>query len=131
MDWKRHRKATAPGFNEKNNAHVFQESIVQAQGMLRKWTGLEGKGNITLTEVPMDSMRLTLHIISKVGFGVGLSWPGEKPSENERQTGIDFSSSEPPEGFTMTFEHALMSLLDNLIWVLLLPSWLLSKSPNS
>jgi hypothetical protein len=126
VDWKVHRKVTSPGFNEKNNALVFKESIAQTQGMLRKWLGADGRGNRTLTEVPMDSMRVTLHIISKVGFGVGLLWPGEEPSEKDRVAGLNYSSHEPTEGFTMSFEHALSTLLENLIWVLLFPEWLLS-----
>jgi cytochrome P450 len=127
IEWKKHRKITSPGFNEKNNALVFKESIAQAQGMLRKWLGSNGNGNHTLYEVPMDSMRATLHIISKIGFGVSLLWPGEQPSEKEKGTGVNFASNEPPEGFTMSFEHALSTLLENLMWVLLLPRWLLSK----
>jgi len=125
-EWKMHRKVTSPGFNEKNNILVFQESVAQTQGMLRKWMGPDGKGNHTLTEVPMDSMRVTLHIISKIGFGVGLLWPGEEPTEKDKKAGLNYSSHQPTEGFTMSFEHALSTLLENLIWVLLFPGWLLS-----
>jgi hypothetical protein len=123
-----HRKVTAPGFNEKNNALVFQESVAQTQGMLRRWMGPDGKANHTLTEVPVDSMRLTLHIISKIGFGVGLLWPGEEPSEKDKKASLNYGSHEPTEGFTMSFEHALSSLLENLVWILLFPDWLLSES---
>jgi cytochrome P450 len=104
-EWKQHRKIAAPGFNEKNNTLVFAEAVAQAQGMLRKWMGPDGKGNNTLEEVPTDAMRLTLHIITRIGFGVRLLWPGEK----------------------MSFEHSLDTLLENLIWVLLTPKWVLSK----
>src|ERR1700712_2952473 len=65
-EWKSHRKVTSPGFNEKNNVLVFEESCQQTQGMLRKWTGQAGSSNITLDEVPTDAMRLTLHIISRI-----------------------------------------------------------------
>ena len=127
-DWKMHRKVTSPGFNEKNNVLVFRESVAQTQGMLRKWMGPDGKGNHTLTEVPMDSMRVTLHIISRIGFGVGLLWPGEEPSENDKKASLNYSSHQPTEGFTMNFEEALSKLLENLLWVLLFPDWLLSES---
>jgi hypothetical protein len=123
-----HRKVTSPGFNEKNNVLVFKESIFQTQGMLRKWMRPSSKGSKTLTELPMDSMRVTLHIISKIGFGVGLLWPGEKPGKKDSKASLNYSGHEPPEGFTMSFEHALSTLLENLIWVLLLPDWLLSMS---
>lgn len=127
-DWKKYRKVTSPGFNEKNNILVFRESVAQAQGMLRKWLGSDGKGNHTLVEVPTDAMRTTLHVISKIGFGVGLLWPGEQPSEEDKRAGLNYGSHEPTEGFTMSFEHALCSLLDNLTLVLLIPRWLLSIS---
>jgi hypothetical protein len=117
----------SPGLNEKNNALVFQESVAQTRGMLKKWTGPDGRGNFTLTEVPTDSMRVTLHIISKVGFGVGLSWPGEERSQEGEKSTIDYGSSEVPEGFTMTFEDSLVTLLDTLFWLLIFPGWLLSK----
>ncbi|KAI6710808.1 hypothetical protein JHW43_006682 [Diplocarpon mali] len=130
-EWKQHRKVTAPGFNEKNNVLVFSEACKQAQGMLRKWTGAEGSGNITLKEVPTDTMRLTLHIISRIGFGVSLLWPGEQPDEKESASEAIFSSNEPPEGHTMSFECALDTLLGNLIWVLMVPKWVLRRLPLS
>ncbi|KAK0106956.1 hypothetical protein ONS95_003671 [Cadophora gregata] len=128
-EWKQHRKIMSPGFNEKNNVLVFAEACRQAQGMLRKWTGPDGSGNITLEEVPTDTMRLTLHIISRIGFGVRLLWPGEKPDEKESARDAIYSSNDPPEGHTMSFEHALDTLLGNLIWVLLTPKWILKRLP--
>ena len=126
-EWRQHRKITSPGFNEKNNAMVFAESIRQAQGMLRKWTGADGEGNITIEEVPGDTMRLMLHIISKVGFGVQLLWAGEKARENGHAKDAVYSGDSVPEGHTMDFEHALETLLERMIWVLMTPKWLLSK----
>lgn len=127
-DWRQHRKVTSPGFNEKNNLLVFAESCRQTQGMLRKWAAESDSGNATLNEVPTDAMRLTLHIISRIGFGVSLLWPGETASKDESASEASFSSNTPPLGHTMSFEHALDTLLENLLWVLLTPKWLLSKS---
>jgi cytochrome P450 len=126
-EWKEHRKITSPGFNEKNNVLVFAESCRQAQGMLRKWTGADGSGNVTLKEVPTDAMRVTLHIISRIGFGVRLLWPDETLSEKESERDAVYSSNTPSQGHTMSFEHALDTLLENLLWVLLTPKWILSK----
>ncbi len=127
-EWKQHRKITSPGFNEKNNGLVFAESCRQAQGMLRKWTGAHGSGNVTIEEVPKDTMRLALHIISATGFGVKLLWPGENGIENEGANETSYSSNSPPKGHSMSFEHSLEVFLDNLVWVLLTPKWLLSES---
>ncbi|KAI9649461.1 hypothetical protein NHQ30_002037 [Ciborinia camelliae] len=127
IEWREHRKISSPSFTEKNNALVFAESSLQAQEMLRKWLGPDGKGDVTLKEVPTDTMRITLHIISRIGFGVRLLWPGEKP-KNEEQESV-YSSNEAPEGHTMSFERSLSTLLETLIWVLFLPKWLLKLMP--
>lgn len=125
-EWKQHRKVSSPSFNEKNNALVFVEACGQAQSMLTKWTGVDGEGNITIKEVPTDTDRLTLHIISSIGFGKRLLWPGEKLKGDERSREV-YSSEVPAEGHTMSFENALNTLLDRLILVLIIPKWLLSK----
>jgi len=123
-EWKMHRKISSPAFNEKNNVLVFAEAVRQTRGMLRKWTGEKGAGNITLKEVPLDTMRLTLHIISDIGFGVKLLWPGEKSNEKVEGT---YSSEIPPKGHSMSFENALNTLLETMMWPLIVPDWLLSK----
>lgn len=122
-EWRQHRKISSPGFNEKNNALVFTEACRQAKGMLAKW----GKCS-TVEEAPVDVTRLTLHIISRVGFGVRLLWPGEKPDEKESARDAVFSSSDPPEGHTMSYETSLDTLLGSLLWVILAPKWLMSKT---
>lgn len=72
-------------------------------------------------------MRLALHIISRIGFGVRLLWPGEKPDDKETDKCAAYGSNDIPEGHSMCFEGALEGLLDNLVWVLLAPKWLLSE----
>lgn len=126
-DWKKHRKVISPGFNEKNNVLVFAEACQQTQGMMRKWTGPSGTGNTTLESVPDDTLSLTLRIISSIGFGVRLLWPGEPSTDGESGAGI-YSSNQPPEGYSMTFENALSTFLDHILMVMLTPHWLLSKS---
>jgi len=127
VEWKLHRKVSSPSFSEKNNAFVFAEAYRQAQGMLGKW--MAASGNPTLEEVPTDVMRLTLHIISRVGFGVRLLWPGEKPDEKESAQDGLFSSNEVPAGHSMSYETSMHTLLANLILVVLTPKWLMSKHP--
>ncbi|KAM3075205.1 hypothetical protein ACMFMG_007345 [Clarireedia jacksonii] len=127
IEWKQHRKITSPSFTEKNNASVFAESCRQTKGMLRKWLGPDSSGNVTLEEIPTDTMRITLHIISKIGFGVQLLWPGEEIKGKEQES--VYSSNCPPKNHTMSFERALSTLLENLIWVLLCPKWLLKRMP--
>lgn len=122
-----HRKAAASGFNEKNNALVFEESISQTHGMLKQWLGPDGTGKDTLKEVPLDTMRVTLYIISRVGFGVRLFWPGENVEKDDQQPGSNFGSHDTPKGFTLSFESALTILLDRIILVMILPQFILSR----
>lgn len=132
--WRQHRKVTAPHFNEKNNMMVFRESISQTQQMVRKWTGGKEEGGCRVDDVPEDTMRLTLHVISRAGFGVKLEWPtegdGGKESAGEKMSeegGI--SSAAVPEGHTMSFKESLSTLLEKVVLVMLVPRWLLSMLP--
>lgn len=126
-EWKSHRKVTAPGFTEKNNVMVFKESIAQTDGMLRKWETLRAEGKPTVITASQDTQLLTLGIISRIGFGVRLLWPGDKPTSEDNISGEQFRSNEIPEGHTMSWANALTELLDNLVWVLVLPKWLISE----
>ncbi|KAI9769539.1 MAG: hypothetical protein M1840_004017 [Geoglossum simile] len=128
--WRQHRKITAPPFTERNNALVWKESLSQAQVMLRGWVGESGKGDKTVTDFPGDTMRLPLHVISFAGFGVRMMWPaqeGEILDTGEKATRIGCTVA--PEGHTMSYSIALWTLLQNILWVLLLPRWLLKHSP--
>lgn len=126
-EWRMHRKATAPGFNEKNNSLVFTESVAQAQGMIRKWMDGSETSSRTLNDVPADSMRVALHIISAMGFGVRLLWPGDVPSTEDKDSGLIHMADKPVGEHTMSFEKALASVLDDIFVLMLTPRWLLSK----
>ncbi|KAI7551908.1 cytochrome P450 [Hortaea werneckii] len=115
--WRHHRKITSPPFTEKNNHLVWTESLHQAQSMLAGWIGGDGKGSGAVWDVASQAMRLSLHVISRAGFGVRLQWPHE-----ETQTQI-------PEGHTLSYKDALSTLLENIIVVMLTPRWILAHSP--
>ncbi|KAL5348552.1 hypothetical protein ACLOAV_005968 [Pseudogymnoascus australis] len=128
-EWRMHRKATAPGFNEKNNSLVFTESVAQAQGMIRKWMDGSETSSRTLNDVPADSMRVALHIISAMGFGVRLLWPGDVPSTEDKDSGLIHMADKPVGEHTMSFEKALASVLDDIFVLMLTPRWLLKIAP--
>jgi len=93
--------------------------------MLKKWrTTL---GDSTTREVPIDVMRLALHNISKIGFGVGLLWTGEEASVDENTQDAVFNSVELPEGHSMSYEISMDTLLTSLVWVILTLEWLKSE----
>ncbi|KAH0537110.1 hypothetical protein FGG08_006071 [Glutinoglossum americanum] len=134
--WRQHRKITSPLFTEKNYALVWVESLSQAQAMLHSWVGKDGKGNRTMKDLAGDTMRLPLHVISRAGFGVKLLWPGQEGEDLATENnvgsvaqGVGMSSAEIPEGHTMSYRDALGTLLRHILWVLLMPRWLLRNSP--
>ena len=133
--WRRHRKITSPPFTEKNNHMVWAESIHQAQAMLKSWLGDSRDGTKTATKVADDTMRLSLHVISRAGFGVRLLWPGiedgaspELADEDAKvPDGVATSCVGVGTGHTLSYTDALGSLLHNIVVVLLMPRFLLSR----
>jgi len=113
--WRHHRKISSPPFTEKNNLLVFRESIQQAQSMITSWVGPNDQTSKTLAHIADDTMRLSLHVISRAGFGQTLKWPHEEAGEVV------------PEGHTLSYKDALESLLQNIIQVMLMPKVILCE----
>ena len=119
--WRHHRKLTSPPFSEKNNQLVWMESLAQTQLMLESWVGTDGsKCKEVNYRVAQDAMRLSLHVISRAGFGQEMKWPvGDDPMNA-------FTDEKPPAGHVMSYTYSLHHLLDNLMGVIVLPIWLIS-----
>ena len=125
-----HRRVTAGTFTEKNSALVFGESISQARSMLDSWTAhAMGKmdGEAAIRSVHDDTMRLALHIISYVAFGLRLLWPGQGVPADSDPRWAKYGQLEAPEGFSMSFAGAVATMLNYLLPILLLPQWLMSR----
>ena len=126
--WRMHRKITSATFNEKNAGLVFKEAISQSQGMLRQWVGPDGRTkNETLPSVEHDTMRLALNIIGYAGFGMRLLWPGESLPKDTEPHLAKYASLDTAEGHTLSFVDTIAAMLDNILMLLIVPSWLLSK----
>lgn len=126
--WRMHRKVTSPSFNERNAALVFREAIVQTQGMLRMWTGPEGNTRKEpLNSLQRDTMRLALNIISYVGFGMQLLWPGETHAAGTDPKLLKYGSHEPSVGHQLSFTDTMEFLLERLLVLLILPRWILRE----
>lgn len=133
--WRQHRKAISPPFTEKNNHLVWQETIDQAVSMVNSWVGVDKKGDRTVHRVADDTMRLSLHVISRAGFGRKLEWP-----EEDIEAKVDQSYDDPSkiknekegadEGHTMTYTYALHCLLDNIIFQFIFPRWFMKALPH-
>ncbi|KAH0536022.1 hypothetical protein FGG08_007089 [Glutinoglossum americanum] len=119
--WRYHRKLTSPLFAEKNIQLVWKETLDQSQAMLESWLGPGGNGR-TIRRVAGDTMRLSLNVISRAGLGQKMEW--QTAAEESRAPGKSI-----PGGHTMSFTYSLRCLLDNLLYVMILPAWFLRNSP--
>ena len=132
-EWRHHRKSTSPPFTEKNNQLVWAETLDQTQAMVASWVGEDGKGNKTIDRIMDDTMRLSLHVISRAGFGRKMEWPTSEAAETTTNGDINHSkikneSKDIDAGHTMSYTYALHCLLDNIILIMLMPKSLLSWS---
>lgn len=119
--WRRHRAVTSPAFTEKNNQLVWKETLDVTQAVLASWTGVgPGGGSKTITQVAGDTMRLSLEVIGRAGLGQRLEWP--KATESLQK--------ELPAGHTMSFTNAVQVLLANMLYIMALPMWILSKQTS-
>ena len=120
--WRHHRKITSPPFSEKNNGLVWQETLDQTTTMVQRWfDGPHATESRTLNNIAEDTMRLSLHIISKAGFGRPMEWPKQEEDGGQSSEKLD-------KGHSMTYTDALGSLLHNILWLLAIPRGLLSES---
>ena len=110
-DWQRHRRITAPAFNERTSTLAWNESLSQAKDMLESWFDLGPKGTADTAE---DTALLTLHVLSFAGFGQKYSF----------KAGVQ----NPRPGFSMTYRDSLQLILQNIIPLAIFPRKLL-RSP--
>jgi hypothetical protein len=117
--WRHHRKLVGPAFNEKNNKLVWKETLDRSQAMLASWLNPDGS-DPTIRTVASDSMRLSLNVISRAGLGHEMEFP--RSSEDLEVA----AKKNLPAGHTMTFSYALVYLLKNILYIMILPRWILS-----
>lgn len=116
--WRHHRKLTSPSFGEKNNQLVWKETLDQSQAMLESWVGPNGGGK-TIDRVAVDTLQLSMNVISRAGLSQKLHW--HKEAEDD-----ELVKKSLPNGHTMSFNSSLQCLLSNLPLLMLLPRWFLS-----
>lgn len=129
-DWKRHRKIVAPAFSEKSNALVWKESLKQANGMLKFWSEIKGNtpGNLKIKDTAVYTARMTLYVISGVGFGIRQVWDGEDEGQLGTNIVPGFNTAKLKGNHKLAFKDAINTLLHGMIWMAIFPVWLLSMS---
>ncbi|KAL9125818.1 MAG: hypothetical protein Q9217_005038 [Psora testacea] len=106
-DWPRHRKVLAAPFNESIMRFVWNESLKQTREMLQSWTDSAKPG---IPSVAKDTRTLSLNVLAATGF---------KRSYKFR------SSNESGTDVKVTYRDALQTVLDNAIFLMLVPPRLL------
>ena len=125
--WRQHRKITSPPFSEKNNHLVWSETLDQGQAMVNSWLKGSEETSKSIYTIADDAMRLSLYVISRAGFGARLQWPSNDASQIDSKPDTERkTSSDIPEGHSMSYVDALGILLHNILVVLLVPRVLLS-----
>lgn len=88
--------------------------------MLTSWMGSATDKSMVVADVAAATMRLSLHIISRAGFGMRLQWPHEDKKGMAKDTDMT-------NGHTMTFKDSLSTVLEDLLPLIVLPKWALCK----
>jgi cytochrome P450 len=103
-DWQRHRRITAPTFNEKTSSLVWKEARRQAMDMLLAWIEMGSAGTKNTVE---DTTKLAMHVLTSAGFGIFYSFRGD---------------AQLPSGHTMAFGDALSLIIRNFAYVMMFSS---------
>ncbi|KFA73169.1 hypothetical protein S40288_09757 [Stachybotrys chartarum IBT 40288] len=97
--WQKHRRITASSFNDQNNALVWEESIRVAHDMLRYWSTKP-----SLVTAADDLRTLSLHVMSRAGFGKSFKFQGH----DERETLTE-------EELSLSYKDSLKLILENCV----------------
>ncbi|PKX90385.1 uncharacterized protein P174DRAFT_424563 [Aspergillus novofumigatus IBT 16806] len=105
--WAHHRRHTAPTFNEKNSALVWEESIPSTRGDLRKFS---------------------LNVLSGAGFGVKLPFKQLPQESNDDPNDMFKVTAKPPAGFSFTFRSAVaymnLRIMAVVLATMIIPKWI-------
>ncbi|KAH7304170.1 cytochrome P450 [Stachybotrys elegans] len=110
QQWQKHRRVTASSFNDQNNALVWAESITVAHDMLRYWSTKP-----SLTTAADDLRTLSLHVMSRAGFGKSFKFQGH----DERETLAE-------EDLSLSYKDSLKLILENCVIIFALGTNFLS-----
>ncbi|KAF2260654.1 cytochrome P450 monooxygenase-like protein [Lojkania enalia] len=120
-EWQKHRKVTAITFTEKNNELVWQQSLLQARGMLEYW--LEHQPINTIAD---DTKVFTLNVLAAAIFNKSYPFEGATESKAHLNTQDD----------SYQYRDSLGKILANIIPIFIcgehgLKAWWTPKSWKS
>ena len=113
--WARQRKVVASTITERISRTVFNESILQAEGLLGEVIGDSEKSETTKL---FDMMKkITINVLSGAGMGESIDWKDEK-------------NSSPEPGFKMTYIQGVNVVIEAVTGPIIIPQWILNNWPT-
>lgn len=103
----------ATPFNETLMKPVCDESLRQAKGMLASWVAKSEDGIPSYQE---DTRMLSLNVLAAIGFGPHYDFWGSDEPELDHEVG--------------DYRDSLKTVLDNIIFLMLMPFHVLTKLPG-
>ena len=107
--WRFHIRITAPPFGDAANRLVWAETIRQTGFLVSSWSASESMA------LKSDIYLLGVNVMACAGFGRRIDWTD--------------NSKAAPEGHEMSLVNAIFGVVLYLPYILLLPQWLLKRSP--
>jgi hypothetical protein len=83
LEWKRHRKATSPIFNERNSRSVWDEAVHQATQMLEYWDQDSSDG---VESSVHDTLNLALNVLIRAVIGKSYSFGGSRKDNHQESS---------------------------------------------
>lgn len=108
--WQKHRRLTAPSFNENLSTTVWQEATRQAGQMLQEWINHGARGITTSAD---DTAKLALNVLTYAGMGVPNEFSEEDGTENNRKL--------IPPPHELSYRDALNTVLRNFPLLMVFP----------
>lgn len=112
-EWQRHRRITAPPFNERNCRLVWDESLGQSAQLVSYWSARGSGGICSLTQ---DIMTMTLNVLATSALGKSWGFRGTEGGESEGLGDTD----------SMVYRNCLAYLLRSIRFLVLTPLWVYS-----
>lgn len=113
-DWQRHRRITAPPFNERNCRLVWDESLTQS-GQLAKYWSARSDG---ISPIVRDIASMALNVLATSALGRSWRFCGTEEGEG---------AEEDPEA--VLCRNSLAYLLKSIRFLVLTPLWVYSMPP--
>ncbi|KAG2012015.1 614/534 cytochrome P450 [Coprinopsis cinerea AmutBmut pab1-1] len=114
-EWKKYRKVSAPGFSDRNNKLVWQETHRVVEGLFEVWDG-KGDRTVTIDNISDIALTISLFVIGAAGFGKRMAWT---------------DTEKCPPGRRMTFQDSLYTLSKGVFLKLAVPNWAMNLAETT